>query len=138
MTKIMFKEIRFSTHSKFQIIDLTKQIEKIVSESGIRDGVVIVFAPHATAALTLNESESGLLQDILSKLRELVPENGDYLHNRIDNNAHAHIIASIVKQWVLVPIKDGKLLRGTWQNILFLELDGPRIKRRVIVEILGS
>ncbi|RLG16827.1 YjbQ family protein [Nanoarchaeota archaeon] len=129
------REIKVSTKGKFDIINLTELVEREVRD--VKEGVVLVFLPHATSALILNEDEGGLREDILNKLRELVPEKGDYLHNRIDDNAHAHILSSLLKQFVLLPVKDGRLVRGTWQEILLLEFDGPR-ERRVLIEILKS
>jgi len=127
------REIRVSTKGKFDLVNITDLVEREVR--GVKEGVVFVFLPHATSALIMNEDEGGLKEDILNKLRELVPEDGNYLHNRIDDNAHAHILSSILKQFVLLPVKDGKLLRGTWQEILLLEFDGPR-ERRVLIKVL--
>ncbi|MCD6403816.1 MAG: YjbQ family protein [Nanoarchaeota archaeon] len=129
------KEIKVSTKGKFDIINLTDLVEREIRD--VKEGVALVFLPHATSALILNEDEEGLREDILNKLRELVPEKGDYLHNRIDDNAHAHILSSLLKQFVLLPVKDGRLVRGTWQELLLLEFDGPR-ERRVLMEILRS
>jgi len=129
------KEIKVSTKGKFDLINITDLVEREVRD--VKEGVVLVFLPHATSALILNEDEGGLREDILNKLRELVPEKGDYLHNRIDDNAHAHILSSLLKQFVLLPVKDGRLVRGTWQEVLLLEFDGPR-ERRVLIEILKS
>ena len=129
------KEIKVSTKGKFDLINITDLVEREVRD--VKEGVVLVFLPHATSALILNEDEGGLREDILNKLKELVPEKGDYLHNRIDDNAHAHILSSLLKQFVLLPVKDGRLVRGTWQEVLLLEFDGPR-ERRVLIEILKS
>ena len=136
--KVYQKEISVRSSSHRQLIDITREISKIVSESGIKNGLCHVFVPHATAAIIANESESGLMQDILKALEELVPTNGKWLHNRIDNNADAHILASIIGPSRSFPVIDGRLFRGVWQNIFVVELDGPRHSRRVIVTVVGE
>ncbi|MEM3833568.1 MAG: secondary thiamine-phosphate synthase enzyme YjbQ [Thermoprotei archaeon] len=136
--KILFNEIYVRSHELFELIDITSEIEKIVSKSGVRNGFCIIFVPHATASLIVNEHEPGLLNDIINKLKELYPPNEKYQHNRIDDNAHAHIASSIIGSERIFPIKDGQIIRGTWQNILLVELDGPRSQRKIIVEIVGE
>ena len=129
------KEIIFSTKKKVEIIDITEEVEKVIPN--IKEGYCLVFAPHATAAILLQENESGLIKDICNKVQDLF--YGDiYLHNKIDNNAAAHIASALIGASKVIPIKDGKLVRGTWQNILFLELDGPRSKRRVVITVIES
>lgn len=130
--------LEFSTSERFQLVDITREVEKVVSESSVKNGICVIHAPHATAAIVLNENESGLVRDILNKLREIFPPDAEYLHNRIDDNAHAHIASAIIGSSRVLPIIDSKLVRGTWQNIFFVELDGPRSRRRVVVEVLGE
>jgi len=79
-----------------------------------------------------------LLTDIVNKIKELFPLNAQYQHNIIDDNAHAHIASSIIGSEKIFPIKDGRIIRGTWQNIFLVELDGPRSQRRIIVEVIGD
>ncbi len=133
-----FKELRFSTDKMYQLVDITYDVEKAVRESGVRNGICLVFAPHATAAIVANEHESGLMQDILEKIREEFPRNGGWKHNRIDDNAAAHLGSAFIGADRVFPVKDGRLIRGTWQNIFLVEMDGPRSIRRVIVEVLGE
>ncbi len=127
-------EIQFSTRRKIEVIDITNEVEKIVDDSNVKEGICIVHAPHATAAIILNEAESGLMKDIENYIEETFYHR-NYLHNQIDDNGAAHLAASILGSTKVIPIKDGKLLRGTWQNVLFVELDGPRSLRRVVVWI---
>ncbi len=136
--RVLFNEIYVRSHESIELIDITNEIEKIVSESGVKNGFCIIFVPHATASLIVNEHESGLLTDIINKLKELYPPDEKYQHNRIDNNAHAHIASSMIGSEKIFPIKDGQIIRGTWQNIFLVELDGPRAQRRIIVEIVGE
>ncbi len=135
--KVYFAEFSVSTKSRFEIVDITDRVEREASNSKIKDGICLVYAPHATAAIVVNEHESGLLQDILSKVRELFPEGAGYRHDLIDDNAHAHLASALISSARIFPLKGGRLIRGTWQNIMLLEMDGPR-SRRIIVEVLGE
>ncbi|OYT31790.1 MAG: hypothetical protein B6U94_01825 [Thermofilum sp. ex4484_79] len=136
--KTYFKELTLSTNELLQLVDITYEVETAVKESGIKNGLCLVFAPHATAAIIANEHESGLMRDILTKIREEYPRNGKWLHNRIDNNAAAHLASAFIESARIFPVKSGKIVRGTWQNIFLVEMDGPRSYRRVIIEVLGE
>ena len=136
--RVYFKELTLSTERRLQLIDITSEVEKAVRESGVRDGICLVFAPHATAAIVANEHESGLMQDILRKIEEDFPRDGKWLHNRIDDNAAAHLASAFIEAARVFPVRGGRLVRGTWQNIFLVELDGPRSYRRVMIEILGE
>lgn len=132
------KALTLSTREKYQLIDLTGSIEKIVYESGVESGLCLVHASHATAAIISNENETGLLNDILRKVKEIFPPGAGYLHDRIDDNASSHIASALIGASRAFPIEDGRLVRGTWQNIFLLELDGPRTRRVVDVHIVGE
>lgn len=136
--KVYQEEIRVSSNSRKELIDITYEVERIVEKSGIKEGLCHVFVPHATAAIIANEHEGGLMRDILRALTELVPPDKGWEHNRIDDNADAHILASIIGPSRTFPVANGRLVRGTWQNIFLVELDGPRSSRRVIVTVLGD
>ena len=136
--RVFVKEIYLSTKERIELVDITNKVEEAVQESKIRNGICLVYAPHATAAIILNEHERGLLSDIVKKILEIAPPGANYLHNRIDNNAHAHVASSIIGSSATLPVVNGELVRGTWQNIFLVELDGPRASRRIIVEVLGE
>jgi secondary thiamine-phosphate synthase enzyme len=136
--RVFVKEIHLSTKERIELVDITNKVEEAVQESKIRNGICLVYAPHATAAIILNEHERGLLNDIVKKILEIAPPGANYLHNRIDNNAHAHVASSIIGSSATLPVVNGELVRGTWQNIFLVELDGPRASRRIIVEVLGE
>jgi len=135
--KIYTKKLIKSTKEKEEIIDLTEEIREIAKESGIKDGFCIIQVPHVTAAIIFNENEKGLLSDILDSLKGLVSENKKWAHNLIDNNARAHLLSGFLGQTKVILVEDGDLKRGAWQNILFIELDGPRVERKIIVKIVG-
>jgi secondary thiamine-phosphate synthase enzyme len=98
----------------------------------------MVSVPHATAAVLVNEHETGLLNDLLERIEALFPESGAYGHNAIDNNADAHVAAAFLGHTRSFPVCNGELVRGTWQNIFLVELDGPRSRREVIVQVMGE
>ncbi len=132
----MLKELKVKTGKKQEIIDITDKIKIIVSESEAINGICIIYVPHATAGIILNENyDENVCKDILNKFEEIIPKGDNYKHNCIDNNAHAHIKASIIGPSEIVIIKDKKILLGTWQGIALAEFDGPR-ERKIFVKII--
>jgi secondary thiamine-phosphate synthase enzyme len=129
--------ISVSTKKNRQLVDITAQVEGIVSESRVTDGLALVFTTHTTTGLYINEREGGLMQDVETVLESLVPGAGTYLHDRVDNNAASHIQCILLSPSLTVPITDGRLSLGTWQSIFLAERDGPR-RRSVIVKVLGD
>jgi secondary thiamine-phosphate synthase enzyme len=115
-------------------VDITGQVEEALREAKVSDGLCLVFVPHATAAVVINENaDPNVCEDILEALTRLIPE-GRWRHDRVDNNAAAHIKATILGPSEAVPIRGGRLGLGTWQSLMLVELDGPR-NRTVIVEV---
>lgn len=122
------------------VIDITEKVAATVQESGLQAGIAVVFVPGATAAVTTIEHEPGLVDDIKAALERIAPEQNEYAHDQKwgDGNGHSHIRASLIGPSLTVPFQNGQLMLGTWQQIVFLELDnGPR-DRRVVVQILGE
>ena len=134
--KVFFRELTLSTKELFDLVDITREVEEAVSESGVSNGMCLVYAPHATAAIVVNEHESGLMKDILRKVQDLFPRGAGWLHDRIDDNAHAHLGSALISSSRIFPVRGRRLVRGTWQNIFLLEMDGPRASRRVVIEVL--
>lgn len=135
----MQKEIILTTKEHNELIDITKEIEKIVSESKVKHGLCNIFAAHATAAILINENyDINLREDIINALNKIIPEHNNYKHNCVDNNAASHIKAAIIGPSETIPIRDKKLLLGTWQSIAFCEFDGPRSNRKVIITITNE
>jgi secondary thiamine-phosphate synthase enzyme len=135
--KVFTREFTVTSRGRREVINITDHVEAAVRESGVRNGLVLVFLPHATAGLFANEDEPRIRKDYEGLFERLVPENGDYEHNKIDNNADAHLLASLFKQFFVLPVIDGRVVRGTWQEILLADFDGPRT-RRVVVLVLGE
>ena len=135
------EEITFRTKGEGQIIDITDKIETIVQRSGIRTGVVSSSVAGATAALTVIEFEPGLIEDFPAMLERVAPKGIDYAHHRTwdDGNGHSHVRASLIGPDLSSPVRDGKLIRGTWQHAVFLELDvRPTRDRVVYVTVMGE
>jgi len=132
------KTLTVSTKEKYQLIDITRSVEQAVSESKVEEGLCLIHASHATAAIICNENESGLVSDILRKVKEIFPPGAGYLHDRIDDNASSHIASALIGASRAFPVQSGRLVRGTWQNIFLLELDGPRTRRIVNVHVIGE
>lgn len=130
----MLSDIDIKTRSQIEFIDITSQVQGVIDKSGIKEGVCNVYVPHTTAAVTINENaDPDVITDIITRLNEIVPLNGNYRHT--EGNSAAHIKASIIGASESVFIKDGRLILGTWQSIFFCEFDGPR-SRRVFIKLI--
>jgi len=129
-------EFTVRTQARAQFIDITAEVARAAKESGLQAGSVLVFVPHTTAGITINENaDPDVVADILAGLEQLVPRHGNYRHS--EGNSDAHIKASMMGFSVMVPVEAGRLVLGTWQGIYFCEFDGPR-SRKVFVQILGA
>jgi secondary thiamine-phosphate synthase enzyme len=133
--KVVNRSFSFSTKGEIEFVDLTDKVQEAVSDSGIRNGVVHAFAPHATGILILTENEYGLLNDIKAFLEEIVPKRGAYQH---PSNAHAHLRSVLLPPDKTLPVIDGHVEFGTWQSLLFVETDVYSRKRTVIIQVMGE
>ena len=131
------EEFYVKTNKRREVINITENIREIIKKSGIKNGIILIFVPHATAGLLVNEDEENIRKDYLNLFERLVPENGKYYHNLIDNNADSHLLSSLFKQFYVLPVKNGELYKGTWQEIFLAEFDGPR-ERKIFVTIIGE
>ena len=130
----MQSEFRIRSQRKYQMLDITRQVQDIVRTANLPEAICSVYVTHATAAIVINENDDpNVCEDVLSALDKLIPE-GIWRHDRVDNNAAAHIKSAILGPGETVPVRDGRLVLGTWQAIMLVELDGPR-DRRVMVTI---
>jgi secondary thiamine-phosphate synthase enzyme len=122
------------TRKKQEMVDITQKVADLVRQTGIAEGMCLVYTPHATAALVINENaDPNVCEDILDAMGCMVPE-GAWRHDRVDNNAAAHIKSTILGPSETVPVRSGMLRLGTWQSLMLVEFDGPR-DRTVIVEV---
>lgn len=130
------ERIEIRTTRRRECIDVTERIRQLVAEQGWRDGVVVVFSPHTTCAVTLNEAaDPDVVQDILASLERLAPEHGPYLHR--EGNSDAHVRVSLLGASQMAPVEGGSLRLGTWQGIFLCEGDGPR-RRELWIQWLPS
>jgi len=126
-------EIRVSTSSHTELVDITTDVQRAVSESGVQDGVCHIYVPHTTAGVTINENaDPSVREDILMELNRVIPLQDNYKH--LEGNSAAHIKASIVGSSETILVERGRLALGTWQGIFFCEFDGPR-SRRVLTKV---
>ena len=122
------KNITLRTNDRCELIDITGQVQKAIQECGLQDGLAIVFVPHTTAGLTINENaDPSVLTDLLENLERLVPQHSNYRH--MEGNSDAHCKASLMGASANVAVHAGKLVLGTWQGIYFCEFDGPRSRK---------
>ena len=133
--KIFNETYTFSTEGEIDFVDLTDKIHEAVAKSGVRNGVVHVFAPHATGILILTENEYGLLNDIRRFLENTVPKRGVYQH---PSNAHSHIRSMLLPPDKTLPIVDGHVVFGTWQSLIFVETDVHPRRRTVVIQVMGE
>ena len=128
--------IRVRTSRKYEVLDLTPRVAEAVAASGVREGLCTVFVRHATAAIVINENaDAGVRADIVAALDQLFPE-GVWQHDRVDDNGAAHLKAAFLGPSECVPVRDSRLLLGTWQGIALVECDGPR-EREIVVDVRG-
>lgn len=133
--------ITLETSKPIEITDITEEVREALAASGIANGTLTLISRHSTAYVNINEKEERLLEDMETFLKRFVPRDGNYRHNiaPIDgrDNAHAHLIGLFMNASETIPFSDGKLLLGTWQSVFFVELDGPRPHREVLLQIMG-
>ncbi len=122
----MSLKLQIETAKRIELIDITSEVQNEVMKRGISEGICIISTRHTTAGIIVNENESGLKEDTLNLLQKLVPTGAGYKHDRIDNNADAHLRAVLLGASEVLPVSEGKLDLGTWQRVFFAEMDGPR------------
>jgi secondary thiamine-phosphate synthase enzyme len=149
--KVFSQERQLRTAGGLTVSDITEDVAATVRESGVRNGIACVYSPHTTCSVRVNEWEAGFLEDFATLLRRLVPNDGYYAHDdwdrRTENicpedmeigNGHAHCMSMLLgPAGESIPVRDGELLLGTWQRVLFLELDRER-DRRWLVQVVGT
>ena len=128
--------LKVKTSSRIQFVDITSRVAEVIRKSGVKDGIAVVYVPHTTSGVTINESaDPAVVDDINTKLTELVPHHGRYRHS--EGNADAHVKASLMGSSVHLIVSQGSPVLGTWQGIFFCEFDGPRT-RKAMVKVVPS
>jgi len=134
------KSIQLNTNPGVDVVDITDKVRQALSESGLNNGIVTVFVPGSTASVTTVEYESGLVADLKRAFERIAPRDIHYDHDYRwhDGNGHSHIRASLLGPSVTVPFARGALMLGTWQQIVFVELDVKQRNRTVVIQIIGN
>jgi secondary thiamine-phosphate synthase enzyme len=137
---VITKELQLSTKGNCDIQDITPQVEEAVRASGMGDGIVTIFCPGSTGGLSTIEFESGVVHDLCQVLDEIAPPDRDYRHHLRwhDDNGHSHVRAALIGPSLTVPVVEGQLTLGTWQQIVFLDLDTSARSRRLVLQVLGE
>jgi secondary thiamine-phosphate synthase enzyme len=132
-------QLRFSTEGDGDVIDITVGVQSVIAQADVESGIASVFVPGSTAAVTTMEHEPGGVHDLRATLDRLVPREGRYEHNRLagDTNSHAHIRAAIVGPSETLPVRDGRLELGTWQQVVLIDFDDRPRQRTVVVQVLA-
>ncbi|MCG3210893.1 MAG: hypothetical protein FOGNACKC_04529 [Anaerolineae bacterium] len=137
---VVTQQIHLSTQGFCDFHNITQAVTGAVKASGLKNGIVTVFSPSATSAITTVEYEEGMLQDFQALMERLAPADGEYRHNERwhDGNGFSHVRAALLGPGVTVPLVDGQLTLGTWQEIAFIDFDNRYRQRRVVVQIVGE
>ncbi len=133
--KVFNESFRFSTRGEIDFADITDRVQGIVSKSGVKNGLVHVFAPHATGILILTEYESSLMADLKDALERLIPKRASYRH---PSNAHSHLRSVFLCPDRTLPVIDGRVVLGTWQSLVFVETDVYPRQRTIVVQVIGE
>ncbi len=137
---VITKAIKINSNGENDMVDITDQTLKAVHETNLKDGIVTVFVSGSTGAITTIEYEPGLRSDFPKMLNRIVPRNIDYEHDKTwhDGNGHSHVRASLIGPSLTIPFKDGNLILGTWQQIVFFELDTRSRERTITIQMIGE
>ena len=147
-TAVNMRRLAFETLDPIQLLDVTDEVASAIRSTGVTDGIVTIVSRHTTMAVRIQEAEPLLMEDLLRFLKRLAPSNGHYLHNdfRIRThhmhddespNGHSHCLQFLLGTSESVPVMDGELQLGQWQRIFLVELDGPRPKREILIQVVG-
>lgn len=137
--KVRTEELEYKTKEDFDIVDITDDVNKKIEKSGIKNGIATIFVPGSTASISTMEFEPNLAKDVSRALETIAPSDIEYEHHKTwgDENGKSHVRATIVGPSLTVPVKDGKLILGTWQQIVLMDFDVLPRDRRVVVQTMG-
>ena len=137
---VIFKELQFNTSKDFDVVDITSDVQSAISESGLTSGIVNLFVIGSTASISTVEYEPNLVKDLKAAMERIAPSGVEYHHHLTwgDANGKSHVRATILGPGTTVPFKDGKLMTGTWQQLVVLDFDVPARTRRIQLTLLGE
>ncbi len=135
-----YDEINIKTRKETEIVDITDDVQNVVAKSKIKNGIACVFVSGSTGAVTNMEYEPGLMKDLPDALERIAPKDMYYKHHETwhDDNGHSHVRASLIGPSITVPVKDGEIVHGTWQQIVFIEFDTSPRNRKIVIQIVGD
>jgi len=135
-----YDEINIKTRKETEIVDITDDVQNVVAKSKIKNGIACVFVSGSTGAVTNMEYEPGLMKDLPDALERIAPKDMYYKHHETwhDDNGHSHVRASLIGPSITVPVKDGEIVHGTWQQIVFIEFDTSPRNRKIVIQIVGE
>lgn len=138
--QVKLNHIFLTTQGNTEILDITQQVSECIQSSAISSGLVTIFCPSSTSGVTTIEYEPGVLQDLKNIFNDISPQDYNYLHNEAwhDGNGHSHVRAALLKASITIPLVDGRMTLGTWQQIVYIDFDTRPRKREIIVQILGE
>ncbi len=138
--EVKSNNIQLTTRGHADILDITQRVIDCIQNSGLSNGIVTIFCPSSTSALTTIEYEPGVLQDLKQVFDELVPPNRKYLHDEAwhDGNGYSHVRSALLKASLTVPLVNGQMTLGTWQQIVYIDFDNRTRKRELVVQIIGE
>lgn len=137
--KIVTAEFHLETRGDFEVIDITDQLAGQIKQRGFQEGQMTVFLPGSTGGITTIEYEPGLIKDLEEFFERAAPKNRNYHHEETwhDGNGHSHIRSSLLKTQLTIPVRQGKMILGTWQQVIFVEFDNKPRHRHIIIQLLG-
>jgi len=137
---VYYDELKFKTSGEVDMVDITSDVQEVITKSKISNGIVCIFVNGSTGSITTVEYEPGLQKDIPRALEKIAPKNIPYSHHETwhDDKGHSHVRASIMGPSITMPIREGQLVHGTWQQVVFIELDTSPRNRTVMVQIVGE
>ncbi len=132
--------ISFNTRGNADLVDITGQVTACLGEAGLKDGILTIFCPSSTSALTTIEYEPGVVSDLKRLFDEIIPSDRPYQHDRAwgDGNGHSHVRASLLKPSLTIPFVSGRLTLGTWQQIVYVDFDNRSRRRELVVQVMGE
>jgi secondary thiamine-phosphate synthase enzyme len=137
---VVTKTFSIKTKGDTDILDITNQVREALEETPLKNGILTVFVPGSTAGITTTEYEPGMLQDLPATFERLIPKGGEYKHNLTwgDGNGYSHVRAALLKSFFTVPFVEGKMILGTWQQIILIDFDNRRRQREIVVQLIGE
>ena len=132
----MIQELQVSTHSRTELVNIDRQVQEVIRESGVQEGICVLWVPHTTAGITINENaDPAVVRDIIYEVNKLIPFQDQYHH--MEGNSAAHIKSTLFSPSLTIIIKNGRPVMGTWQSIYFCEFDGPRHRHLIVKALEG-